>query len=214
MKQLTLAVFLATCVIAPSAGAQRNELTGILGRTFVSDQGIQGAPAYDSQLRFGKGLTFEVNYARGLLGGPLFSLSAEVPFVVNVDQDLHAALPIRIPDGYKSFIATPAARLNIFPVTAVSPWVSIGGGFAHFSPSSDLLFTGKNPNPTGTTTGAVEAGVGLDVKVFKEFRLRGEARDFWTGVPQLNVPTGKDHQHNYLVGVGIVWRFGGNSRSF
>jgi len=212
VKQLTLAVFLAACVIVPRAMAQRNELSGILGRTFVSDQGIQGAPAFDSQLRFGKGLTFEVNYARGVWGSPLLSLSAEVPVVVNVDQDLHAAIPIEIPQGYKSFIVTPAARLNIFPVTAVSPWVSIGGGFAHYSASSDLLYAGKNPNPTGTTTGAFEAGVGVDVKLYKEFRLRGEARDFWTGVPQLNVTTGKDHQHNYLVGVGIVWRFGASSR--
>jgi Outer membrane protein beta-barrel domain len=212
VKHLTLAVFLAACAIVPRAMAQRNELTGILGRTFVSDQGIQGAPAYDSQLRFGKGLTFEVNYARGLMVSPLWSLSAEVPFVVNVDQDLHAAVPNRIPESYKSFFATPAARVNIFPTTAVSPWVSIGGGFAHFSPSSDLLFGGKTPNLSGTTTGALEAGVGLDVRLYKEIRLRGEARDFWTGVPQLNVTTGKDHQHNYLVGVGIVWRFGASSR--
>ena len=212
MKQLTLAVFLAACAIVPSAMAQRNELTGILGRTFVSDQGIQGAPAYDSQLRFGKGITFGVNYARELIVYPIWSLSAEVPFVVNVDQDLHAALPIRVPEGYKAFFATPAVRVNIFPTTAVSPWVSFGGGFAHFSPSSDLLFGGKNPNATGTTTGALQAGVGLDVRVYKEFRLRGEARDFWTGMPELNVTTGKDHQHNYLVGVGVVWRFGGSTR--
>ena len=109
MKQLTLAVFLAACVIVPRAMAQRNELSGILGRTFVSDQGIQGAPAFDSQLRFGKGLTFEVNYARGVWGSPLLSLSAEVPVVVNVDQDLHAAIPIEIP-AFSSDRRTRAAR--------------------------------------------------------------------------------------------------------
>jgi hypothetical protein len=37
--------------------------------------------------------------------------------------------------------------------------------------------------------------------------VRGEARDFWSGVPQLNVDTGKSRQHNYFVAAGIVWRF-------
>jgi hypothetical protein len=45
------------------------------------------------------------------------------------------------------------------------------------------------------------------VKAFGQFRLRGEARDFWSGVPQLNVNTGKSRQHNIFVGIGIVWEF-------
>jgi len=207
VKGLTLAAFLAACAIVPSAMAQRNELSGILGRTFISDQGIQGGPAFDSQLRFGNGLTFEVNYARRMMGSAAFALSVEVPFVVNLDEDIHAALPSKVPEGYKSFFATPAARLNLFPATAVSPWVSFGGGFAHFSESSNLLFGTTNPGKTGTTTGALQGGVGIDIKAFKSFSVRGEFRDFWTGLPQLNVDTGKSHQHNYFVGGGLVWHF-------
>ena len=207
MKRLTFAVFLTACAIVPSAMAQKNELTGVIGRTFISDQGIQGSTSFDNLLRFGKGLTFEGNYARRFMASTLFSLSAEVPFVVNIDEDLHAAVPNRIPEDYKSFMATPAARLNLFPTTAVSPWVSFGGGFAHYSESSNLLFGGTTPGKTGTTTGALELGGGLDVRLFKAFSLRGEFRDFWTGVPQFNVNTGKGHQHNYLVGAGLVWHF-------
>jgi len=207
VKRLTFAVFLAACTIVPSAMAQKNELAGVIGRTFVSDQGILGSNSFDNDLRFGKGLTFEVNYGRRVMGTEVFALSLEVPFVVNVDQDLHAALPNRIPESYKSFMATPAARLNLFPTTAVSPWFSGGGGFAHFIESSNLLFVGTNPGKTGTTTGALQLGAGLDVKLFKTFTVRGEFRDFWTGVPQLNVNTGKSHQHNYLVGAGLVWHF-------
>ena len=208
MKRFTLAVFLAACTIVPTAMAQqKNEVTGIVGRTFISDQGIPGAPSFDSLLRFGKGLTFEGDYARRFLVTPIFALSAEVPVVLNIDEDVHAALPNRVPESYKSFFVTPAGRVNFFPTTAVSPWVSFGGGFAHYSESSNLLFGGKNPGKTGTTTSAVEMGAGLDVKVFKNFSLRGEFRDFWTGVPELIVNTGKSHQHNYLVGGGLVWRF-------
>ena len=53
----------------------------------------------------------------------------------------------------------------------------------------------------------LQAGVGLDVKIIGHFRLRGEARDFWSGVPNLNVDTGKSRQHNIFVGGGVVFRF-------
>jgi hypothetical protein len=32
-------------------------------------------------------------------------------------------------------------------------------------------------------------------------------RDFWSGVPQLNVDTGKSRQHNIFGGGGVVWHF-------
>ncbi len=206
MKNLTIAAVVMVCIIAAPAAAQKNELSGIFGRTFVSDQGIQGAPSFDPNLRFGKGLTFEGNYARGFMGGALASLVLEVPFVVNPDEDLHAAQNL-IPEKYSSYFVTPAARVNLFPQTAVSPWASFGGGFGHFSEGSTLEFGGKNPGKTGTTTGVLQAGLGLDVKLSGRFSLRGEARDFWSGVPHLNVNTGKSRQHNILVGGGIVWHF-------
>jgi hypothetical protein len=34
-----------------------------------------------------------------------------------------------------------------------------------------------------------------------------EARDFYSGVPDLNVNTGRSRQHNYYVAVGVVRRF-------
>jgi len=213
LKHLTIGTMVAICTFVAQGAAQnergaaqKNEVSGILGRTFIADQGIQGAPSYDPNLRFGKGLTFEINYARRFMGTNLWSVAAEVPFVVNVDEDLHAAQNL-IPQSFSSYFVTPAARVNLFPVTAVSPWVSFGGGFGHFSEGSKLVFGGVNPGKTGTTTGVLQAGVGLDVKLTRRFTVRGEARDFWSGVPELNVTTGKSRQHNIFVGGGIVWHF-------
>jgi hypothetical protein len=197
---------LTVCTLAAQAAAQKNELTGMLGRTFIADQGILGAPAYDPELRFGKGFTFEVDYARRVLDGPFWSLAVEVPFLDNPDEDLHAAQNL-IPEQYSSIFVTPAARLNLFPEQAVSPWVSFGAGFAHFGESSTLEFGGPNLGKTGTTTSVLQAGVGLDVKILGRFSLRGEARDFWSGVPDLNANTGKSRQHNIFVGGGLVWHF-------
>ena len=200
LKHLIIGTVVAVCTFVTQAAAQKNELSGILGRTFISDQGIQGAPSYDPDLRFGKGLTFEVNYARRLMGGDVWSLALEVPFVVNPDEDLHTYTNPSL--SYRSYFVIPAARLNVFPEVAVSPWVSVGGGFGYFSGNS-----ASNSSNTTNTTGLLQAGLGLDVKVSGSFSLRGEARDFWSGVPQLNVNTGKSRQHNIFVGGGIVWRF-------
>jgi hypothetical protein len=204
LKQLTVGALLALCTFVTYAKAQKNELSGLIGRTFISDQGIRGGTFFDNNVHFGSGLTFEVNYARRVLGAGFASISLEVPVVVNWDEELRSDA-VQIPKNFKSYFVTPAARLNVFPDAGVSPWVSFGGGFGRFSESSTQI--SGVPSKTGTTTGALQAGVGLDVKVFHGFSVRGEARDFWSGVPQLNVDTGKSRQHNIFVAAGIVWHF-------
>ncbi|HVR23569.1 MAG TPA: hypothetical protein VMU26_09625 [Candidatus Polarisedimenticolia bacterium] len=200
LKRFTVGALVAFCIFVAQAAAQKNELSGILGRTFISDQGIQGAPSSDPHLTFGNGLTFEVNYARRVMGDELLSIALEVPFVVNADEDVHAHTNPLL--GYRSYFVTPAARVNVFPEQAISPWVSFGGGFGYFSGN-----TGPYTSSAGTTTGVLQAGFGLDVRIFGHFSLRGEGRDFWSGVPQLDVNTGKSRQHNIFAGGGIVWHF-------
>ncbi len=204
LKRLTVATVLAVCTFVMHATAQKNELSGLIGRTFISDQGIKGGTFFDNNVHFGKGLTFEANYARRVLGPGFASVSLEVPVVVNWDEDL-ASDASQVPKTFKSYFVTPSARLNIFPAAGVSPWVSFGGGIGRFNESSTQV--SGVPSKTGTTTGVLQAGVGLDVKIFRSFSVRGEARDFWSGVPQLNVDTGKSRQHNIFVAAGIVWHF-------
>jgi opacity protein-like surface antigen len=98
-------------------------------------------------------------------------------------------------------------RANLFPDNGISPWVSAGGGFGYFKENSTLESGGANPGKTGTTTGIFQFGAGLDVKLFSRVSVRGEVRDFFSGVPQLNVDIGKTRQHNFLVGAGVVYHF-------
>jgi hypothetical protein len=200
VKRFTIWAVVAVCIFAVRAAAQKNELSGMIGRTLIGDQNLPGAPSYDSVLRFGDGLTVEVNYSRRLMGRELFSLSLEVPLVVNADEDLHSSANPFL--SYRSYFLTPAARFNAFPEQAVSPWVSAGGGFGHFSGNS-----GSSEISTSNTTAVLQVGVGLDVKFYKHFGLRGEARDFWSGVPQLNLKTGNNRQSNIFVAGGVVWHF-------
>ncbi len=68
-KKAVIAVLAVTMSILgafASAQDEKNEVTGMIGRIFISDQGIQGpnAPTVNPFVRSGNGLTFEVNYAR------------------------------------------------------------------------------------------------------------------------------------------------------
>lgn len=210
-KQTVIAVVAVTLSIlgATAAGQdERNELTGILGRIFISDQGIHGAsaPTVNPFVRSGKGLTFEVSYSRYLLFHPVYAVSGEVVGAFNLDEDLGSGGPV-VPTEYKQIFITPAVRVNLFPATAVSPWVSFGGGFAHFSEGKDLIYTGTNPGGS-STSGVIQGGVGLDVRVWRRFSIRGQVRDFWSGTPNLPLAdTGKTRQHNYFVGGGVIWHF-------
>ena len=194
------------CLIASASAQEKNELTGLIGRTFISDHASVDTITPGALVTSKAGLSLEGNYGRHLLDLGLIGLTAEVPFVVNVGEDVHYNLNL-VPKNYKSFFVTPSLRANIFPGSVLSPWVSAGGGVGYFKANSTLEFGGPNPGDTGTTTAIFQVGVGLDVKLFSHVSLRGEARDFFTGVPQLNVDIGKSRQHNFFVGGGAVWHF-------
>jgi Outer membrane protein beta-barrel domain len=194
-------------ILVASAAAQKNELAGIVGRTFISDQGINGATFDNPFVHFGNAVTFQANYSRYLMSGGITRLSFEVPFAFSPDVDLNSGTNA-VPENYKFFFVTPSARVNIFANTRVSPWISGGGGYGRFAESSDALYFGSNTGQKGTNTGVVQYGAGLDVRVWTKFSIRGEFRDFWSGTPHLNVDTGKSRQHNFFVGAGIVWHFG------
>lgn len=208
-KQAVIAILaVVMSILGSSAVAQdeKNELTGIIGRVFISDQGIPGATNFNAVVHSGAGLSFEVNYARRLFGNPVFAISGEVPAVFNLDENLNSGSNV-VPKSYKQIFVTPSARLNLFPATAVSPWVSLGGGFSYFTESDTLIYGGTNPG-NWTTSGVLQGGFGLDVRVLHNFSIRLDVRDFWSGTPSLALAdTGKSRQNNYFVGGGVVWHF-------
>jgi hypothetical protein len=211
VRGLCAALLCAVTVLAVSAVAQdeKNEIGGVIGRTFISDQGIQNATYFDPIIHSGKGLTFGGEYARRFWVTPVYSISAEVVGVYNYDVDLNAGEYGHsvVPSDLKKLFITPAARVNLFPTTAVSPWVSFGAGFGHISQSKELIYGGTNPGKS-TTSAVIQGGVGLDVKVWRRLSLRFEARDFWAGQPDFPLaPTGHTRQHNYFVAGGAFWRF-------
>jgi hypothetical protein len=200
-----VAIFAALLFLAASAMAQKNEISGLAGRTFIPTQTITGATFFNPNVHFGNGLSFEGNYSRHLMGEGFLALRFEVPVVFNPDEDLNTGANL-IPEGYSSFFVAPSLRVNVFSDTAFSPWVSLGGGYGRFGVSDKLLFGGKNPGSSGGT-GLLQMGIGLDVKIRGPWGIRLATRDFWSGRPPLNVETNRSRQHNFFVGGGVTYRF-------
>lgn len=207
-KNRYAAVLTVALVIATSAAAQKNELAGGAGRTFISDQSIKPGPIalVNNSVRFGNGTTWEISYARHLLHHGFFAVDAEVPVVGNPDEDLGSGNGA-VPKNYSSIFVTPAARVRFFADNALQVWVSGGGGYGHWTISNTLVYGGINPGAKTKNSGLAQGGVGLDLRAWKRFGFRLAARDFYSGVLPLNVNTGKTHQHNIVVTGGLIINF-------
>src|SRR5580765_6488842 len=205
-----LFVALATMFsISAVAQDEKNEVGALIGRTFISDQGIQNPPFSDPLIHYGKSLTIQGEYARRFWVAPLYSISAEglVVYAWDVKPNAGEYGHAVVLQSLKKLFVTLAARVNFFPTTAVSPWVSFGAGFGHISQYGQLVYGGTNPGKSSTSA-VIEAGFGFDVKVWQKLSIRGEVRDFWGGQPDFPLaPTGNSRQHNYFVGGGAFWRF-------
>jgi hypothetical protein len=184
-----------------SALAQVNEFSITAGRTFVSTQTSAGLP-----IHFGNEESLEFNYGRLLKSHSMFGLYAELPVAIYPRMDVNYPLGRETPKDIGALFVTPSLRLNIFSGDSVTPWVSVGGGYGRFRVAPVTLYETPNPG-SGSNTGVVQFGAGLDVWVWHSWGARFEARDFYSGAPDLNVDTGRSRQHNYYVGLGVVHRF-------
>ena len=206
-------LLMASTIAFAQESQQKNELAVSVGRTFISDQTVPNTNFFDNTVHSGKGLSFDFLYARQLhfFEWADSAVGVEFPVIYNPDEDLNYGLNV-VPKQYSSLFVTPALRLSFVRNFIVSPWVSLGGGFGHFSASSDLEFSGTpNTGDRGKTTGVLHGGIGFDVPIpivkFRGLKFRFEARDNWSGVPPINVNTGRTRQHNYYVGGGVVLPF-------
>jgi len=207
-KRLAFLAVVLVLVLVASALAQVNELSITAGRTFVSTQTIQNPLQGDvnPNIHFGNEESVAFNYGRLLMSHKILGLYAELPVAIYFRMDLNTGAN-QIPKDIGALFATPSVRLNIFSGDSVTPWISAGGGYGRFREAPGLNFYGPNPGPTGTNTGVVQFGVGLDVWVWHRWGARFEARDFYSGKPALDVDTSNSRQHNYYVGIGVAHRF-------
>jgi hypothetical protein len=197
-KALVVVSFLT--VFCLNGFAQKNEVAVIAGAKITPKVG-----STTNETTFSTNFAFEANYATQLAHVPAVSLHLEFPFMAAPSTDLTTSNLTAV-KSYSSIFFTPALRLKILAGAPFSPWVSAGGGLAHFGPGSTTQ-AGTTVTTTSTNKGAVEAGVGADFHPpLLPVAFRFEARDFYTGIPNLNTVNIKV-RHNILVGGGVVLRF-------
>lgn len=180
--------------------AQKNEVALIGGAKITPTVG-----SGSSETTFATTFAFEANYAAQLAHVPAVALHLEIPALFTPSTDITTSNLTTL-KSYRSFFITPALRLKLVPGSPISPWISAGGGIAHFNPGSTTQ-GGTTINTHSVTKSAVQAGVGADIHPpLLPLAFRVEVRDFYTGVPDLNT-VGVKVRHNLMVGGGIVLRF-------
>ena len=200
------------CVLFALAQSQaqtnpKNEIGLLLGAAVTPE--LETTGQVPTSLQIGSGITFQVTYARRLGGDRLVGLYFEVPALAVPLQDITAS-DGAVPRNYDSFFVTPGLRVKFRPNGRVSPWFSVGGGYALFDESA-LRIDGTHSTSRGTSGGAAQFGGGVDlrtpIKVVFPIGFRLELRDLYTSKPTYNVNTGGSFQHNVVLSGGLVLRF-------
>ena len=201
---------LAAITLSTTAFAQeRNELGLLLGGTVTPDQVTTGASG--ENIEFGVGHTFQATYARHLLEGGGLRLSLEVPFLAAPSIKV-SSINQAVPQEYASLFLTPGLRVSFVPDGVLSPWLSVGGGYALFEHANELLSGDPNdPANRHRHSGAAQVGGGVDIhtplRLLFPVTLRLEVRDLYSGSPNYNVDTNKGNQHNVVFSGGFAIHF-------
>ena len=207
----TVLLILVVVVLALAGHAQdgnRNEVGLLLGIHATPGLTVPN-PAFDD-IEFGTGVTFQATYARHLAEHERVRLSLELPFLAAPTVKIETANG-SVPLQYASLFLTPGLRVSFKPRAAVSPWLSIGAGYALFEQASELQSGAANFNTALQHTGAVQFGAGVNiptpVRVLFPISVRVEVRDLYSGKPDYNVDTGGGLQHNLVFSGGFAVHF-------
>lgn len=206
MKRYSI-LFVILCA-STFAMAQKADAAFVVGGSFVSDtNGTFLVPVIGSTpatIKTDHHIFLEGALGVRLLNAHLVSLHAELPVAGIPSTPLTVAGVSTALDHIGTLFITPGLRLKFAPIAPISPWVSIGGGWAHYSLNTANLTQNK---------GAIQYGGGLDFKTgLPVLGFRAEVRDFVTGDPDFGfgsifTTSSGLHHHNILAGGGIVLRF-------
>jgi len=210
-RTIVLLLIASLFIIAPAVWAQddrANEVGLLLGAVVTPDLTLSSPPG--GRTEFAAGLTFQATYARRLARFPLAQLSLEIPFLAAPSVDVRSS-NVDVPSEYASLFITPGLRVKLAPEAALSPWFSVGGGYARFREADQRQDNTPNPGRIGRNTGALQFGGGVDIRtpvsILFPISLRLEVRDVYSGKPTYNTDTGGSFQHNVVFSGGFVVHF-------
>lgn len=210
LRRFAITLFLFT-TFSTLCLAQKADVSFVAGGAFVSEDHV--APGVTCTIscplafnfRTDTHVFYEGTGAVRLANFKLASLHLEAPVAGIPSASVNfPSVPSGIQLKLSSVFVTPSLRVKFAPGFPVSPWASIGGGWAHYN------LAGSSMNK-----GALQFGGGVDIKTgIPLLGFRAEVRDFVTGQPDfgiVNIQTlgssSLGRRHSVLAGGGIVLRF-------
>lgn len=195
-----LALFVLIVGISFSAAAQGNDLAVVAGAKFTP-----GPSSPFGAITVNRSPAFEAGFAHQIKGFSLASLQIEFPIMAAPNATIRSS-NFFVTKSYNSLYITPGLRLRFASEASVSPWVALGGGLVRFAPSS-VSVAGGTSSAAGALKGTGDAGGGLDFKVpVVPLTFRIEAREYFSGSPNLNIPQLSLH-NTVFAGAGLVLKF-------
>jgi hypothetical protein len=205
------AILLVLTALSTFSLAQKADVSFVAGGAFISEEHV--APGVTCTIpcplafnfKTDTHLFYEGTGAIRLANFKLVSLHLEVPVAgIPSAQVVFSGTPSLNSLKLSSVFVTPSLRVKLAPGFPISPFASIGGGWAHY-----------NLAGTSMSKGALQFGGGVDIKTrFPLLGFRAEVRDFVTGQPDFGVvsiqtlgSSSLGRRHNVLAGGGIVLRF-------
>ncbi|HLY92123.1 MAG TPA: hypothetical protein VKQ89_02595 [Candidatus Angelobacter sp.] len=183
-----------------AATAQKNEVGVTFGGTFtVSPKGtpiceiITCPPS--GTIDIPPAFAFSASFAHRIANFKAAALFVELPVLASPSRSRTSVI---LSPTFSSFFFTPSLRVQFAPSASISPFVSGGAGFGHFSGGGS------------DTQWATQLGGGLDFKTrLPHLGFRIEVRDVINGRPSIgalsNVTDG--HLQQIYTGGGVIVRF-------
>lgn len=211
MKRFTIVFFFVVLILSSMSHAQKADLAFSVGASSVGDTGLGFAcpacAAFGKEtVNTGHQAFLEGTAGLRLVNARVASIHLELPIVGVPHQNLFfGGLPTTFQASLTSLYITPSIKAKFLPAAGISPWVSVGGGWAHFRLPDDH-----------SNKGALQFGGGADFKTpVPHFGFRVEVRDFLSGQPSfgtpgvglLGNPPNGFNRHNVLAGGGILMHF-------
>jgi hypothetical protein len=206
-------LFLFPVLALSGALAQKVDVGFVVGGSITSDtKGSFSCPPgvfcvlpqpVTENFRTGHQFFFQGEGAYRLTDAKVASLYIELPVVGIPSQRVTLTGFCCTLEHVTTTFVTPSLRFKLLPKAPVSPFVSVGAGWARYSISRSV-----------ENKGALQYGGGVDVKTpFPHVAVRFEVRDFLTGDPGFSFINsslsgqGGLHHHNVLPGGGVVFNF-------
>jgi len=202
-----LAVYTISAQPTQSSDDEKQEFAVTVGALSGPNPDATGGP-----LALGSGVAFQANYARKFDDTKKWAaLYWEVNALANPFRHL-SGLPVTATSQIRSFYITPGVRLQFAQQERITPWVDAGAGYGFYDSSNNSIGGGPTGGGVKATSGtkntyAVDFGGGVDIVASKRYVIRGDVRGFYTGDPNFGAAT-TGGQFNFVIGGGIVWKFG------